>query len=470
MPGGRFRGWLRHDDDGLRPPPHRGACGGHHRGRARLCKRRRFVRLTIHRHRSADHGRKHHHLDAARRCGGRRATRRRFLQTCQPRWSARPTAHRHRTDCISGPRRNEPRQWQGQLRAFSRLQLGHLLRLDRPTRCRGDDRESEQRKVAALLEHLRRHASVGCRRRHPHTAVSADRKPGRRTASRHGELVTLSRPQAAALLEQHGLSPRRTLGQNFVVDPNTVRRIARLAGVSAGDVVVEIGAGLGSLTAALAETGARVAAVEVDRGIVPVLRAQMVDHPNVEVHEADAMQLDWIAFITDLNAHLDRARGAGVTVVANLPYNIATPLVADLLDRVPQVRGMLVMVQAEVGERFCAKPGTPAYGAVSLKVAYWAHAEIVGRVPPTVFLPRPKVDSVLVRIARYDTPAADVDDAEALFSLVRTGFAKRRKMLRTALAGTVTADQFERAGVDPTARAEQLTLGDWAVLCRTVHT
>jgi len=282
--------------------------------------------------------------------------------------------------------------------------------------------------------------------------------------------VTLSRPQAAALLEQHGLSPRRTLGQNFVVDPNTVRRIARLAGVSAGDVVVEIGAGLGSLTAALAETGARVAAVEVDRGIVPVLRAQMVDHPNVEVHEADAMQLDWIAFITDLNAHLDRARGAGVTVVANLPYNIATPLVADLLDRVPQVRGMLVMVQAEVGERFCAKPGTPAYGAVSLKVAYWAHAEIVGRVPPTVFLPRPKVDSVLVRIARYDTPAADVDDAEALFSLVRTGFAKRRKMLRTALAGTVTADQFERAGVDPTARAEQLTLGDWAVLCRTVHT
>lgn len=282
--------------------------------------------------------------------------------------------------------------------------------------------------------------------------------------------MTLSRPQAAALLEQHGLSPRRTLGQNFVVDPNTVRRIARLAGVSAGDVVVEIGAGLGSLTAALAETGARVAAVEVDRGIVPVLRAQMVDHPNVEVHEADAMQLDWGAFITDLNAHLDRASGAGVTVVANLPYNIATPLVADLLDRVPQVRGMLVMVQAEVGERFCAKPGTPAYGAVSLKVAYWAHAEIVGRVPPTVFLPRPKVDSVLVRIARYDTPAADVDDAEALFSLVRTGFAKRRKMLRTALAGTVTADQFERAGVDPTARAEQLTLGDWAVLCRTVHT
>ena len=282
--------------------------------------------------------------------------------------------------------------------------------------------------------------------------------------------MTLSRPQAAALLEQHGLSPRRTLGQNFVVDPNTVRRIARLADVSAGDVVVEIGAGLGSLTAALAETGAHVVAVEVDRGIVPVLREQMTAHPNVEVHEADAMQLDWITFIAEVNARLGRAHDAGVTVVANLPYNIATPLVADLLDRVPGVRAMLVMVQAEVGERFCAKPGTAAYGAVSVKVAYWARAEIVGNVPPTVFLPRPKVDSALVRITRHDTPAAEIDDAEALFSLVRAGFAKRRKMLRSALAGLVDAEQFARAGVDPTARAEQLSLDEWATLCRTVRT
>lgn len=281
--------------------------------------------------------------------------------------------------------------------------------------------------------------------------------------------MTLSRPQAAALLERHGLSPRRTLGQNFVVDPNTVRRIARLAEVSANDVVVEIGAGLGSLTAALAETGAHVVAIEVDRGIVPVLREQMGAHSNVEVHEADAMQLDWVAFIADVNARLGRPHDAGVTVVANLPYNIATPLVADLLDLVPRVHSMLVMVQAEVGERFCAKPGTAAYGAVSVKVAYWARAEIVGSVPPTVFLPRPKVDSVLVRITRHDEPAADVVDADALFALVRAGFAKRRKMLRSALAGIVDAEQFERAGVDPTTRAEQLALDEWATLCKTVH-
>ncbi|MEY2968001.1 MAG: rRNA ((1518)-N(6)/adenine(1519)-N(6))-dimethyltransferase RsmA [Actinomycetota bacterium] len=281
--------------------------------------------------------------------------------------------------------------------------------------------------------------------------------------------MTLSRPQAAALLERHGLSPRRTLGQNFVVDPNTVRRIARLAGVSTGDVVVEIGAGLGSLTSALAETGAHVIAVEVDRGIVPVLREQMSAHSNVVVHEADAMHLDWHAFIADENTRLGRARDGAVTVVANLPYNIATPLVADILDDVPEVHGMLVMVQSEVGERFCATVGEDAYGAVSVKVAYWARAEIVGNVPPTVFLPRPKVDSALVRITRHDTPAADVADAEELFSLVRAGFAKRRKMLRSALAGVVDAAQFERAGVDPTARAEQLTLADWARLCMTVN-
>lgn len=281
--------------------------------------------------------------------------------------------------------------------------------------------------------------------------------------------MTLSRPQAAALLERHGLSPRRTLGQNFVVDPNTVRRIARLADVSAGDVVIEIGAGLGSLTAALAETGATVVAVEVDRGIVPVLREQMADFANVEVHEADAMEIDWSSFIAGINAAHGREPHAGVVVVANLPYNIATPLVADLLDDVPEVSAMLVMVQAEVGERFCARPGTEAYGAVSVKVAYWARAEIVGNVPPTVFLPRPKVDSALVRIHRLNSPAvADVEPSQ-FFALVRGGFAKRRKMLRSALAGTVTAEHFERAHVDPTARAEQLSIDDWARLYRAVH-
>lgn len=280
--------------------------------------------------------------------------------------------------------------------------------------------------------------------------------------------MTLSRPQVAALLADNGLAPQRSLGQNFVVDPNTVRKIARIADVRNGDVVLEIGAGLGSLTAALAETGAQIIAVEIDRGIVPLLREQMAGLPNVEVVEADAMTLNWHEFLNDINARHNRSAVATFHLVANLPYNIATPLVADLLDGVPAIQSMLVMVQSEVGERLCAAPGTDAYGALSVKIAYWANAQIAGSVPPTVFLPRPKVDSALVKIVRHATlPLGDIEP-EALFRLVRTGFAKRRKMLRSALAGVVTSEQFAQADVESTLRAEQLDLAAWGRLVRVI--
>ena len=268
--------------------------------------------------------------------------------------------------------------------------------------------------------------------------------------------MTLSGRDVAALLARHGLHPSRALGQNFVVDPNTVRRIARLAGVGPGDQVIEIGAGLGSLTLALAETGAAVTAIEVDRGIAPVLRT-VVEDKGVRVIEADARHLDWPAVLGD-----DRW-----TLVANLPYNVATPLVADLLDGVPQIERMLVMVQREVGERLAASAGDEAYGAVSVKVAYWAHAEVVGRVPATVFLPKPKVESALVRIVRREAPAVGGDvDAKWLFRLVRAGFGQRRKMLRGSLAGLATQAQIEAAGIAPTARAEELDVESWGRLAR----
>jgi 16S rRNA (adenine1518-N6/adenine1519-N6)-dimethyltransferase len=153
-------------------------------------------------------------------------------------------------------------------------------------------------------------------------------------------------------------------------------------------------------------------------------------------------------------------------LVANLPYNVATPLVADLLDDVPKIARMLVMVQREVGERLVAGAGDDAYGAVSVKVAFWARAEIVGRVPPTVFFPMPKVESALVRIVRRSSPAvADVDPAW-LFTVVRAGFGHRRKMLRGALAGVATVEQLETAGVAPTARAEELDIDAWGRLAR----
>jgi 16S rRNA (adenine1518-N6/adenine1519-N6)-dimethyltransferase len=275
--------------------------------------------------------------------------------------------------------------------------------------------------------------------------------------------MTLTRRQVRDLLAEHGLSPSRALGQNFVADPNTVRRIAGLAGIGPGDRVVEVGAGLGSLTVALAETGAEVTAVELDRHLLPVLRS-VVEPLGVRVVEGDAMALDWDEVLGADGAGGGEDRWA---LVANLPYNVATPLVLDLLARAPAIDRMLVMVQREVGERLAAGPGSKAYGIPSVKVAYRADAEVVGRVPPTVFLPQPRVESALVRVRRLPEPRVDVDP-ERLFRLVEAGFGQRRKMLRRSLASLVDPAAFERAGVRPDARAEELSLEDWARLEKAV--
>lgn len=271
--------------------------------------------------------------------------------------------------------------------------------------------------------------------------------------------MTLSRGDASQQLDGAGLRAKRALGQNFVVDPNTVRRIARLADVRQGDRVLEIGAGLGSLTLALAESGADITAVEIDEQLLPLLTANVGHLPNVTVVHGDAMNLDWD---TLLGGHRDWA------LVANLPYNVATPLVADVLDLVPAVSRMLVMVQKEVGERFAAQPRDEAFGAVSVKVAFHGTATVVGIVPPTVFLPRPNVDSALVSIRRHREPLDPTVEPKTLFRLVRTGFAKRRKMLRGAMAGTATVEQLEAAGIAPTARAEELSVHDWLRLAHVV--
>lgn len=279
----------------------------------------------------------------------------------------------------------------------------------------------------------------------------------------------LTRQRAIALLEAAGASPKRARGQNFVVDPNTIRKIVRLADINAGDAVVEIGPGLGALTFSLAEAGATVLAVEVDPVMVEVLTEELerVRHEQPEVaqrisvHQADAMTADWSTLLTGRDHWI---------LVANLPYNIATPLIADLLDGVPAVDRMLVMVQTEVGQRLCAQPGNSAYGAVSVKVASWATARIVASVPPTVFLPRPKVNSALVAITRHSEPVVPPDvDRGALFALVRAGFGQRRKMLRRSLAGRASPEAFDAAGVAPTARAEELGIEAWIRLWRAIE-
>jgi 16S rRNA (adenine1518-N6/adenine1519-N6)-dimethyltransferase len=271
--------------------------------------------------------------------------------------------------------------------------------------------------------------------------------------------VTLTRGEVQRLLETNGLRPSRALGQNFVVDPNTTRRIARLADLHPGEPVLEVGAGVGSLTLALAEAGAEVLALEVDRGLVPVLR-QVVAGQTVAVEEADAMEVDLAAL---LGAHRPDAVWS---MVANLPYNVATPLVMRVLEEVPTVRRLLVMVQREVAERLAAAPGTHAYGAVSARVAYFATAALVGRVPPTVFVPRPRVESALVRLERLPAPAVDpsVVSYEQLRAVMQAGFGQRRKMLRRSLQGVVPTEAFAASGIAPEARAEELSVEQWGKL------
>ena len=267
--------------------------------------------------------------------------------------------------------------------------------------------------------------------------------------------MTHTRTELVALLGEHGLKPSRALGQNFVVDPNTVRRIARLANVGPGDQVLEIGAGLGSLTLALIETGANVTAIEVDRYLIEPLRSVVGPH-DVTVHHVDALEANYEEILV----------GRPAVVVANLPYNVATPLVLHLLESQPLITRMLVMVQKEVGERLAAYAGDEAYGAVSLRVQYFADAKVVGKVPPSVFVPRPNVDSALVSLTRRDQVRVDPQfvSEDELFGVIRTAFGQRRKMLRRSLAEWTTDGVFERAGIDATRRPEELTLEEFAAL------
>jgi 16S rRNA (adenine1518-N6/adenine1519-N6)-dimethyltransferase len=287
-------------------------------------------------------------------------------------------------------------------------------------------------------------------------------------------MALLTARAVRALLDEHDLRPSRALGQNFLADPNTARRIARLAEVGPGDRVLEIGPGVGSLTLALVEAGARVVALEIDRHLVPVLANVLTDAAEagaVELVQGDALRVDLDALLGDPSDAGTSPTGLSDTwhCVSNLPYNVATPVVVRLLEECPRVMHLLLMVQREVGERMAAAPGTHAYGAVSVKLAYYTTARVVGTVPATVFVPTPNVESVLIRLERRATPPVDVPSTETMFTIVRAGFAQRRKMLRSALRplfGERTESLLTAAGVRHDARAETLGLDEWAALAR----
>jgi 16S rRNA (adenine1518-N6/adenine1519-N6)-dimethyltransferase len=262
------------------------------------------------------------------------------------------------------------------------------------------------------------------------------------------------------LLARHGLRPSKALGQHYLADPNTARKVARLGGIEPGETVLEVGPGLGSLTLALREAGAAVVAVEADARLLPALAEVVGDDPLVRVEVADALRVD-------LAALAPQAR----RLVANLPYNIAATLVLKVLAEAPAIASQVVMVQREVGERLAAAPGTPAYGAPSAKLAAQATARILAPVSRRVFVPEPHVDSVLLGVTRRRHPAAAGLDPAQLGRVIDAAFGQRRKTLRNSLRGlgldaAGVEELGKAAGVDLGLRAERLGVESFAALAR----
>ncbi|MBC7373664.1 MAG: 16S rRNA (adenine(1518)-N(6)/adenine(1519)-N(6))-dimethyltransferase RsmA [Frankiales bacterium] len=269
----------------------------------------------------------------------------------------------------------------------------------------------------------------------------------------------LTAPDVRALALALDLRPTKTLGQNFVIDPNTVRRLVRVAGVGVEDVVVEVGPGLGSLTLGLLEVAARVVAVEID----PVLAAQL---PTTVALQAPAYVDRLEVVLQDALTLIDVPGPAPTAFVANLPYNVAVPVLLRLLEHLPSLRTGLVMVQAEVADRLVAPPGSKTYGVPSVKAAWYAQVRRAGAIGRNVFWPSPNVDSGLVAFTRREPP---VGDRAATFAVIDAAFSQRRKTLRAALAGwagsPAAAEHLLRAaGIDPSARGEVLDVQDFARL------
>ncbi|HWD45147.1 MAG TPA: 16S rRNA (adenine(1518)-N(6)/adenine(1519)-N(6))-dimethyltransferase RsmA [Actinomycetota bacterium] len=265
------------------------------------------------------------------------------------------------------------------------------------------------------------------------------------------------------LLARHGLRPSKALGQHYLADPNTARKVARLGGVGPSGTVLEVGPGLGSLTLALREAGAEVVAVEADPRLLPALAEVLGDDPGVRVELGDALRVD-------LAALAPTAR----RLVANLPYNIAAGLVLKVLAEVPAVDHQVVMVQREVGDRLAAPPGSPAYGAPSAKLAAQATARILAPVSRRVFVPEPHVDSVLLGVTRRRHPATEGLEVAELGRVIDAAFSQRRKTLRNALRGLgLDAAEVEAlgraAGVDLGLRAERLDVAAFAALAYQVR-
>lgn len=275
------------------------------------------------------------------------------------------------------------------------------------------------------------------------------------------------------LKNKHGFKLSKSLGQNFLTDKNIIDKIIEKSMIGKRDLVIEIGPGIGVLTAAAAEEAGKVVAIEIDRSLIPILRETLSEYDNIEIINRDVLKTDFKT-ILEQNREIGGQKIDGVKILGNLPYYITTPIIMKILeDRVP-ADSITIMMQKEVADRIKASPGTKAYGALSVAVQYYCTVAHVVNAPKEIFVPQPKVDSTVIRLdIRKEKPVHLISE-EVFFSVVKAGFGQRRKTLLNALTGVCgltkneTAEIMTVAGIDPVRRAETLALDEFAALANAI--
>ncbi len=269
------------------------------------------------------------------------------------------------------------------------------------------------------------------------------------------------------ILDKYGFSFQKKFGQNFLIDENVVKKIVREAGVTKDDFVLEIGPGIGTMTQILCENAREVVAVEIDTKLIPILRDDtLAEYDNVTVINEDILKLDIVKLAEERNG------GRPIKVVANLPYYITTPIIMGLFESHVPLDSITIMVQKEVADRMQVGPGTKDYGALSLAVQYYANPKIVLNVAASCFMPRPNVDSAVIKLERYEEPPVKVMDEHLMFGIIRASFNQRRKTMTNSVCNwaalgiskEMLLEALQKCGLSPTVRGEALTLAQFAKL------
>jgi 16S rRNA (adenine1518-N6/adenine1519-N6)-dimethyltransferase len=271
-----------------------------------------------------------------------------------------------------------------------------------------------------------------------------------------------------AILEKYGFSFKKSLGQNFLIDTNILRKIVEFADMSENTGAIEVGPGIGALTEQLARSSKKVVSFEIDQRLLPILNDTLADYKNVTIIHKDILEADVRAVMEEEFHEID-----DIMVVANLPYYVTTPIIMKLLEEHLPIRGIVVMLQKEVADRISAKPGTKDYGSLSIAVQYYTKAETVMIVPKTVFVPQPNVDSAVIRLTVREKPAVIVKDEKFFFNVTKASFAQRRKTLLNNLTSQLPSGKekkeeilqaLEKSGIEPSRRGETLSLDEFGRL------